>query len=73
MPKDNKLKYGLWEDGKRIEWFDENEIQSINAHRMDYLPYFTSEQSKQMVEPNANFNKPKTFEANLADIKRIIA
>jgi len=23
VPKDEKVKYGLWEDGKRIEWFSE--------------------------------------------------
>jgi hypothetical protein len=23
VPKDGKVKFGLWEDGKRIEWFNE--------------------------------------------------
>ena len=23
QPRDGELKYGLWEDGKRIVWFDE--------------------------------------------------
>jgi len=22
-PSDNKIKYGLWEDGKIVKWFDE--------------------------------------------------
>ena len=25
-PKENKMKYGLWEDGKRIEWFNEEQV-----------------------------------------------
>lgn len=24
VPKDSRVKYGLWEDGKRIEWFNEH-------------------------------------------------
>jgi hypothetical protein len=30
VPKDNKLKYGIWEDGKRIEWFNEGDVEQIN-------------------------------------------
>ena len=30
VPKDEKLKFGLWEDGKRIEWFDQEQVSSIN-------------------------------------------
>ena len=30
VPKEGKVKYGLWEDGKRIEWFNEEDIADIN-------------------------------------------
>jgi len=30
VPKDGKLKFGLWESGKRIEWFSDQQITSIN-------------------------------------------
>jgi hypothetical protein len=40
VPKDNKVKYGLWEDGKRIEWFSEEEIAKINQRRLDYTKCF---------------------------------
>jgi hypothetical protein len=30
IPKEGKVKYGLWEDGKRIEWFNEPDVNSIN-------------------------------------------
>ena len=40
VPKDNKLKYGLWEDGKRIEWFNESDVDLINRKSLDYTNYF---------------------------------
>jgi len=27
VPKEEKIKYGLWEDGKRIEWFSQEQAQ----------------------------------------------
>jgi hypothetical protein len=26
VPKDGKLKFGLWEDGQRTQWFDDQQI-----------------------------------------------
>jgi hypothetical protein len=40
VPKDEKKKFGLWEDGKRIEWFDEVKIEAINIGRFDYTTLF---------------------------------
>jgi len=40
VPKDEKKKFGLWEDGKRIEWFDEGKIEAINSGRFDYTTLF---------------------------------
>ncbi len=36
VPKDGKVKFGLWEDGKRIEWFNEGQVQAINNMQLDY-------------------------------------
>ncbi len=30
IPQDGKLKFGLWEEGKRIEWFTDQQITAIN-------------------------------------------
>jgi len=36
-PEAQSLRYGLWEDGKRIAWFDdENTIQAICNRTLDY-------------------------------------
>ncbi len=40
VPRENKVKYGLWEDGKRIEWFNEAEVNAINTQKLDYTTYF---------------------------------
>lgn len=29
---DNRIKHGLWEDGKRIEWFNEESQNKINNY-----------------------------------------
>ena len=73
MPKENKVKYGLWEDGKRIEWFNEGEVTAINSHRLDYTSYFHQTDSHEMVDRGASFSKPNGFEDKLSEIKRRIA
>jgi len=55
VPKDNKIKFGLWEDGKRIEWFSETQVQTINLAQMDYTSFFAQTDSDKMVEPSATF------------------
>lgn len=29
------VKYGLWEQGKRVKWFDESAVTLINQNRFD--------------------------------------
>lgn len=33
-------RYGLWEDGKRTEWFDKYQVQDIESGRLDYRKFF---------------------------------
>lgn len=40
-----QAKYGLWEDGKRIEWFDEETAQAILNNQVDFTQYFTKRES----------------------------
>lgn len=53
--KENKVKYGLWEDGKRVEWFNEDQVKAINSHKLDYTTYFNQSDSNEMVERNASY------------------
>ena len=39
------MKLGLWEDGKRIEWFSAEEISQINNFDLDYTSLFRNPES----------------------------
>ena len=39
-PRDGSTKAGLWEDGKRIEWFTEDEVVKINNGSFNYYRLF---------------------------------
>jgi hypothetical protein len=45
VPKDDKTKNGLWEDGKRIEWFTEDQVSRINNYSEDYTKFFNQSDS----------------------------
>ena len=40
VPKEDKTKFGLWEDGKRIEWFNESQVSQINNFSQEYTQFF---------------------------------
>lgn len=42
VTKEQKVKYGLWEDGKRIEWFTEDQMREINKMNHDYSVLFNN-------------------------------
>ena len=70
VPKDDKTKYGLWEDGKRIEWFNEDQISRINNYSEDYTKFFNQSDSKQMVDSHSCFRKPANFDSQLDVVKK---
>jgi hypothetical protein len=43
------MKYGLWEDGKRIEWFEESSAHEIMKGNEDYKKFFKREDSENYV------------------------
>ena len=69
-PKKEKVKYGLWEHGKRIKWFDEQSIKLINQQTLDYTTYFAEQDSANNVRPNSIFTKPADFDARLNSVKK---
>lgn len=34
---ENRKKHGLWEEGKRIEWFSSDSQAKVNSHQIDYM------------------------------------
>jgi hypothetical protein len=69
-PKKEKIKYGLWENGKRITWFDEQKIKLISQQTLDYTTFFTEPESANTMRPNCTFSKPHDFDQKLNAIKR---
>ena len=72
VPKDGKKKFGLWEDGKRIEWFNETQVGAINNLQLNYTTFFHQTDSERMVEGDATFKKPRGFDDALAVVSRRI-
>ena len=62
------MKYGLWEDGKRIEWFDEQMAQSIMKGKESYKKFFKREESFNFVNEAQTFNKPHYFDNKLTQV-----
>ena len=46
-------KCGLWEDGKRIEWFNEKTLDDIRTGRVDYRHFFKRDESATQAPINA--------------------
>lgn len=55
------LKYGLWENGKRIKWFTEEEAQKIEDGEIEYTNHLKNPMSIQIVRANTRFNPPNHF------------
>jgi hypothetical protein len=64
------MKYGLWEDGKRIEWIEPDQAQKIMKGAFDYRGSFKKAESAQNLEYFKNtFNRPTNFDHRLSEIK----
>ena len=70
-PVKNKVKYGLWEIGQRRSWFNEQTIYQINNHQYEYEHEFTDPRSKNYLEPNATFERPVNFDAQISQIREM--
>ena len=64
------MKYGLWENGKRVKWFDEQSIKLINQRTFDYTTSFTEEESANHARANSTFLKPEDLDFHINKIKR---
>ena len=68
-PTKGKMKLGLWENGKRMRWFDENTVKLIEQRTVDYTTFFSEPESISNVRPNCTFNRPADFDSQLQFIK----
>ena len=70
-PSKSKVKYGLWEHGKRITWFNSQTIHLINDHQYKYEQEFKEAQSKNYLTSKATFNRPEDFDKDIEAIKKL--
>ena len=68
------IKFGLWENGKRIKWFDEESILMINQKRLDVGVFFVEnpQRSAAALKANATFMKPNKFDYGMDNLKRVL-
>lgn len=62
VPSENRIQFGLWEQGKRIvEWFDPDTQYKINTFQIDYTQFFKNQESIEGLPENCSFNIPSDF------------
>jgi hypothetical protein len=64
------MKYGLWEDGKRIQWFDLETSEKIMRDEVDFSQFFTKTESKDYVDNSTFFTRPYGFDEALDHVKQ---
>jgi hypothetical protein len=64
-PEKKETRLGLWENGKRIEWFDEEMIEQINARQKHYSDIFENVSSAEKIVYGATFKRPEGFDYNI--------
>jgi len=57
----SKQKYGLWEDGKRILWFEEDQVDAINKGSLNFRDFFRDPESALACEKQEHFFHPNNF------------
>jgi hypothetical protein len=56
----------MWEFGKRIKWFDNEEVAVINSQQLDNIVnLFKEEVSAEGFVEGSNFMKPDNFDAEI--------
>ena len=56
-----KSKHGLWEDGKRILWFEPEQVDAINRGQQDFRDFLRQQESGAIVERDETFLHPRNF------------
>ena len=71
VPVDNNKKCGIWEDGKRIHWFDEEQATAIKKGG-DYSSHFNNAESAACCRKDATFGIPFGLADRMNEVKRKI-
>ncbi|CAI2371568.1 unnamed protein product [Moneuplotes crassus] len=72
MPGAGVDKYGIWENGRRIEWLDSEVVQNIKDGDTSWTKYFRNNDSAKHIDIQAGFTKPKWFDTKLLEVSQKI-
>lgn len=68
-PVKKSLRYGLWENGKRVKWYDSQQQKDIEEKKLDYRKDFTEEVSGNAFPKLVTFSKPPEYDRKIQEIK----
>ena len=63
------IRYGLWEHGKRIKWYNEQEIEQINSGQYDYTCDLVSDEAARFCDPGQLFERPEGIDEAIYELK----
>ena len=58
----------MWENGKRVRWFDEHEKEEIQENKLDYKKFKESDTSPNFT-PTTSFEQPEKFQERIDNLK----
>lgn len=69
---EEQLKYGLWEDGKRVKWFSYEEVALIKKGKLDYTEFYNNPHAHSL-DTMVGFEPQEDFIERINFVKRRIA
>ena len=71
-------KAGLWQNGKRLKWYDSQTTQLINQQKYNFLIQQNSQSSEyntleaDILKSGMTFKKPGNFDSEITNVKRVL-
>lgn len=57
----SEIKYGLWENGRRVRWFSNEEVELIQKGDQGYRENLKDPQSLGIIDEKSTFDPPSHF------------
>jgi hypothetical protein len=72
---EGKMKRGIWEDGKKLQWLDEEEVRAIEKGEMDFSLLFKEGESYEKIRriKFSFFKGPENFENSKKKLRLMLS
>ena len=67
----SKSRYGIWENGKRVRWFDDMTAAEINAGQYDYSQHF-KDPANENPSAGCTFNRPEEWNEEIMRVRNLL-